>query len=71
MPRSTTRKTTTKKVLTMPAPAATMPAAPTSDDVARRAFELFCQRGHQHGYDVQDWLQAEREVRGAAASSAA
>ena len=37
--------------------------APSRDDVARRAFELYCGRGCQDGYDVQDWLQAERELR--------
>jgi H+-transporting ATPase len=30
---------------------------------ARRAYELYEQRGHQSGRDVQDWLQAEREIR--------
>ena len=34
----------------------------THDDIARRAFELFCDRGCRHGYDVEDWLQAEREL---------
>jgi hypothetical protein len=33
------------------------------DDVARRAYELFCARGCAHGSDLDDWLQAEREVR--------
>jgi DUF2934 family protein len=71
MPRPT--KTTTKKnVLTMPLSAATTQAArPTSADVAKRAFELYCQRGCQDGYDVQDWLQAERELLTDSASSAA
>jgi hypothetical protein len=34
-----------------------------SADVAARAYELYCQRGREHGYDVEDWLQAERELR--------
>ncbi|MFL5318601.1 MAG: DUF2934 domain-containing protein [Myxococcaceae bacterium] len=29
----------------------------------QRAYELFLARGSQHGHDVEDWLQAEREVR--------
>ena len=33
-------------------------------DIARRAFELFCARGCQHGSDLDDWLRAERELRG-------
>ena len=32
-------------------------------DIARRAFELYCERGCQHGHDTDDWLQAERELR--------
>jgi hypothetical protein len=30
---------------------------------------LYCERGHQHGYDVEDWLYAEHEVRGRTAST--
>ena len=33
---------------------------------AKRAYELFEQRGGQDGYALEDWLQAEREIRGAA-----
>jgi len=33
------------------------------DDVAQRAYELYIQRGGEHGYDLDDWLQAERELR--------
>jgi hypothetical protein len=69
MARST--KKPTKKLLTMPKPAATLTAPPTSADVARRAFELYCERGGLHGYDLEDWLQAERELLGASTSSAA
>jgi hypothetical protein len=27
-----------------------------------RAYELFLQRGAQHGQDFEDWLAAEREL---------
>ncbi|MBI1734827.1 MAG: DUF2934 domain-containing protein [Candidatus Rokubacteria bacterium] len=33
------------------------------DAIARRAYELFQARGGQHGYEIEDWLQAERELR--------
>jgi hypothetical protein len=33
-------------------------------DVARRAYELFLARGAQHGCDVDDWLEAERQLMG-------
>jgi len=40
-------------------------------DIARRAFELYCERGSAHGHDLDDWLNAERELRiGAAAALA-
>jgi Protein of unknown function (DUF2934) len=35
-----------------------------SEDVARRAYELFLSRDGQHGHDVDDWLEAERQLRG-------
>ncbi len=31
-------------------------------DVARRAYELYVDRGREDGHDVDDWLQAEREL---------
>jgi Protein of unknown function (DUF2934) len=30
--------------------------------VARRAYQLYEARGCLDGFDVQDWLQAEREI---------
>jgi hypothetical protein len=30
--------------------------------IARRAFELWEQRGRHDGHDVEDWLRAEREL---------
>ncbi|MBI2828452.1 MAG: DUF2934 domain-containing protein [Acidobacteria bacterium] len=33
------------------------------EDIARRAYDLFERRGRQHGRDLEDWLQAERELR--------
>jgi hypothetical protein len=38
-----------------------------SNDLQRtiraRAYELFQQRGRQHGHDIEDWLRAEAELR--------
>jgi len=31
--------------------------------VRRRAYELFEARGRQSGHELDDWLQAEREVK--------
>jgi hypothetical protein len=40
-------------------------------DVARRAYELYEQRGGAHGHDIDDWLLAERELGLAGRSTAA
>lgn len=34
--------------------------------VAKRAFELYVARGYRPGYDLEDWLEAEREIDRAA-----
>ena len=41
----------------------TQPANGIGADVARRAYDLYLARGCEHGHDVDDWIQAEREVR--------
>jgi nicotinamidase-related amidase len=46
--------------------AAPREAADLQVRIAKRAYELFEQRGGQDGYALEDWLQAEREIRGAA-----
>ena len=33
-----------------------------ADQIAERAYELYLDRGAQHGADLDDWLQAEREL---------
>jgi hypothetical protein len=35
------------------------------DRIARRAYELYEQRGRQEGRALEDWLNAERQVVGA------
>ncbi len=30
--------------------------------IAERAFELYLQRGQEHGHDLEDWLEAERQI---------
>lgn len=34
--------------------------------IARRAYELYEQRGRQEGGDLEDWLKAEQQLVGAA-----
>ncbi len=40
-------------------------AADLQARIAARAYELYEQRGGQDGYALEDWLQAEREIRDA------
>ena len=47
------------------------PATIASDAVARRAYDLYLGRGCEHGHDVDDWVQAERELRQTPPSTAA
>ena len=39
---------------------------PLTEAIARRAYELFLERGGAHGNDLDDWLRAERELLEAA-----
>ena len=36
--------------------------SPLTEDIERRAYELYLGRGGTHGCDMDDWLQAERQV---------
>lgn len=36
---------------------------PLEEQVRRRAYELYVQRGNQSGSEFDDWLQAESEIR--------
>ena len=37
--------------------------APTDGEISRRAYDLYLARGRAPGRDVDDWLEAERELR--------
>ena len=36
---------------------------PTEDDIRRRAYERYLERGGGDGMDFEDWLAAERDLR--------
>jgi len=36
----------------------------TEEIIQMRAYQLFEQRGYEHGHDLEDWLKAEAEVMG-------
>jgi hypothetical protein len=39
-------------------------ASDRREDVARRAYDIYCERGCVDGHDVEDWTRAEEELRG-------
>jgi len=38
-------------------------SSPSPEEIRQRAFEIYMQRRGIHGCDLDDWLQAERELR--------
>jgi hypothetical protein len=40
------------------------------EEIRRRAYEIYLERGEQPGRDLDDWLQAERELERGALSRA-
>lgn len=74
----TPKKPTTRKKATASA-SATKEVAPkrkasakvtsigaSHEEIARLAHRFWAERGGQHGHDAEDWLRAERELRGKA-----
>ena len=41
------------------------------EQIRRRAYDFYEQRGRTDGHDVDDWLQAEAELRGKSKTAAA
>jgi hypothetical protein len=37
--------------------------SPSHEQIARRAYEIFCARGSTQGNPEEDWFQAERELK--------
>jgi hypothetical protein len=37
-------------------------SSPTIEQIQQRAYELYLERGGAEGNDIEDWLQAEREL---------
>jgi hypothetical protein len=67
------RKRTVKAAAQAPEAAPTVVAESgavgvSADEIARRAFEVYCARGGEPGRALEDWLQAERELTAAASN---
>lgn len=39
------------------------PAGPTREEIQERAYEIHVEQGRIHGRDLEDWLQAEQELK--------
>lgn len=35
---------------------------PTAEQIEKRAYELYLQRGSEDGHDLEDWLAAQSEL---------
>jgi hypothetical protein len=55
--------TATQQTQTKQPAQATMWAAPSRDQIAARAFEIYLKSGCKPGHDEKNWLQAEAELR--------
>ena len=47
------------------------PVPNIEDEIRRRAYELYEERGQEDGRDVEDWLRAEKEIKQARSLSVA
>jgi hypothetical protein len=65
MAKSVQRKTNPKVTAADRGPKGRIDAAfsVSESDIARRAYDLYLARGGEPGHQLEDWLQAERELR--------
>jgi hypothetical protein len=70
MAKSQTKRNEAVALSASRAATASLPATVTDGDIARRAYDLYLARGCETGHDVDDWLRAERELRGTVSSAA-
>lgn len=61
-PPKTASTTPATQGSTPPVPSTGDPAI-TQQDVATRAYDRYVTRGREDGHDLDDWLEAERELR--------
>lgn len=48
---------------TMPVDDPVPPYDPSLEEIEARAYQRYVQRGRIDGFDVDDWLQAEKELK--------
>jgi hypothetical protein len=47
-----------------------MARKPSREEIERRAYEIYIERGAQDGHDAEDWIAAEQELSSPFASEA-
>lgn len=73
-PKKAAKKASPKKAAAKTAAVTKRPASPQRsipkidlrtyiNELNRRAFEIYQQKGSTHGHDWEDWFQAERDVK--------
>ena len=64
MPKRTTQKEDTPKMRRIIfGKRATASHGPSHDEIERRTYQIFLERGGTDGHAEEDWLQAEYELR--------
>jgi Protein of unknown function (DUF2934) len=56
---------------TIPESSRTVAPEDRQEEIRRRAYELYEERGRADGHDVEDWLRAEAEITGRSERGAA
>jgi len=51
-----------KRTIASKTKAARVTRQPTVDEIQMHAYAIYVRRGSEHGHDLDDWLQAEREL---------
>ena len=51
-----------KKPTTIPIPTSEESPAEHEEKIRKRAFEIYERRGREDGRELEDWLEAEKEV---------
>jgi hypothetical protein len=67
-PATLTQSTTSEEVLAaasevVPAAGESMMAQPSYDQIAEAAYQRYLSRGGADGHDLDDWIEAERQLR--------
>lgn len=45
-----------------PDPSLSSPAAPSHEEISLRAHQLWCQQGCPQGHDIDNWMEAQRQL---------